>query len=88
MTSNNQMGSYSKFEKIILPPIKYGSMLLLELPQFSVDIECSSKVSLPLLVTVLGHVTQTIEQLLGLLQEVAELVDDLPLFLVHGVRLT
>ena len=73
----------------MLPPIKYGSMLLLELPQFSVDIKCSSKVGLPLLVTILGHVTQTIEQLLGLLQQMAELVDNLPLFLVHGVvRLT
>ena len=63
-------------------------MLLLELPQFSVDIKGSSEVCLPLLVTILGHVTQTIEQLLGLLQEVAELVDDLPLFLVHVVCLT
>ena len=63
-------------------------MLLLELPQFSVDVKSSSKVSLPLLVTILGHVTQTIEQLLRLLQEVAELVDNLPLFLVHGVGLT
>ena len=88
MTSKDQMGSNNKFEKIILPPIKYGSMLLLELPQFSVNIKCSSEVGLPLLVTILGHVTQTIEQLLRLLQEVAELVDNLPLFLVHGVRLT
>ena len=63
-------------------------MLLLELPEFSVDVKSSSKVSLPLLVTILGHVTQTIEQLLRLLQEVAELVDNLPLFLVHGVGLT
>ena len=86
MTSNNQLGSYSKFEKNILPPIQDGSVLLLELPQFSVDVKRSSKVSLPLLVTVLGHVTQAIEQLLGLLQEVAELAHNLPLLLVHGVR--
>ena len=38
---------------------------------------------LPLLVTVLRHVPQSIEQLLGLLQEVAELVHDLPLVLLH-----
>ena len=61
-------------------------MLLLELPQFSVDVKRSSKVSLPLLVTVLGHVTETIEQLLGLLQQVAELPHHLPLLLLHGVR--
>ena len=33
--------------------------------------------------TVLRHVPQPIEQLLGLLQEVAELVHDLPLVLLH-----
>ena len=61
-------------------------MLLLELPQLRVDVKCSAEVSLPLLVTVLGHVTQAIEQLLGLLQQVAELPHHLPLLLLHGVR--
>ena len=61
-------------------------MLLLKFPQLCVDVKGPSKVSLPLLVTVLGHVTQAIEQLLGLLQEVAELAHNLPLLLVHGVR--
>ena len=49
------------------------------------------KNTLPLLVPVLRHVPQPVEELLGLLEEVAELVDDLPLLLllhvlVHCVR--
>ena len=37
----------------MVEPVKDGSMLLLELPKFSVDIKSSAKVALPLLVTVL-----------------------------------
>ena len=61
-------------------------MLLLEFPELCVDIKCSAEVSLPLLMAVLRHVAEAIEQLLGLLQQVAELPDNLPLFLLHGVR--
>ena len=34
-------------------PVQDGAVLLLELPQLGVDIKCSAKVSLPLLVSVL-----------------------------------
>ena len=53
-----------------------------------VDKNIQYKNTLPLLVPVLRHVPQPVEELLGLLEEVAELVDDLPLFLVHVVCLT
>ena len=61
-------------------------MLLLKFPQLCVDVKGPSEVSLPLLVPVLRHVAETVEQLLGLLQQVTELTDDLPLLLLHGVR--
>ena len=67
----------------MVEPVKDGSMLLLELPKFSVDIKSSAKVALPLLMSILWHVPQTIEQLLGLLQQVTELIHHLPFLLLH-----
>ena len=61
-------------------------VLLLELPELGVDVECPAEVGLPLLVPVLGQVAQPVEQLLALLEQVAELDDDLALVLVHAPR--
>ena len=50
-----------------------------------VDKNIHYKNTLPLLVPVLRHVPQPVEELLGLLEEVAELIDNLPLFLLLHV---
>ena len=68
---------------VLFAPVQDSPMLLLELPKFCVDVKSPAEVSLPLLVTILGHVPQTIEQLLGLLQQVTELVDHLSFLLLH-----
>ena len=59
-------------------------MLLLELPQLCIDVKRSAKVGLPLLVSVLGHIPEAVEELLGLFQEVAKLVDNFSVLLVTG----
>lgn len=59
-------------------------MLLLELPEFGVDVEGTAKVSLPLFVAVLGQIPKTVEQLLALLKQVDELGDDFALVVLHA----
>lgn len=59
-------------------------VLLLELPELRVDVEGPPEVTLPLLVPVLRQVAQPVEQLLALLEQVAELEDDFALMVVHA----
>ena len=57
--------------------IENGPVLLLELPQLGVDVEGAAKVSLPLLVSVLGQVTEAVEKLLRLFQQMTKLTHHL-----------
>jgi hypothetical protein len=41
--------------RLLRSPVQDGAVLLLELPQLSVDVEGSAKVALPLLVSILKH---------------------------------
>lgn len=67
------------------PPYLYHSpVLLLELPELRVDVEGPPEVTLPLLVPVLRQVAQPVEQLLTLLEQVAELENDFALMVVHA----
>lgn len=62
----------------------YSPVLLLELPELRVDVKGPPEVTLPLLVSVLRQVAQPVEQLLALLEQVAELEDDFTLVVVHA----
>ena len=70
------------FESVSL--VKHSPMLLLKLPQLGVDVECPAEVSLPLLVSVLRHVPEAVEQLLRLFEQMAEFVDDFALVVRSG----
>lgn len=62
----------------------HSPVLLLELPELRVDVKGPPEVTLPLLVSVLRQVAQPVEQLLALLEQVAELEDDFALVVVHA----
>lgn len=54
-------------------------MLLLKLPKFGVDIKGTAKIGLPLLVSILREISQAIEELLGLVQQIAKVCHSFPL---------
>lgn len=56
-------------------------MLLLKLPQLRVHVKSAPEVSLPLPVPILGEIAQPVEELLRLLQQVAELQYYFPILL-------
>ena len=60
-----------------VPRVQHRPVLLLELPQLRVDVEGAAEVGLPLFVPVLGQVTEAVEKLLRLLQQMTKLTHHL-----------
>lgn len=58
-------------------------MLLLELPQLGVNVERATEVGLPLPMAVLRQIPEPVEQLLRLLQQVAELQHYFPILFLR-----
>ena len=61
-------------------------MLLLEFPQFGIDVEGAAKIGLPLFVSILRKISQAVKQLFGLFQKVTKLTNDFPLIFGHDGR--
>lgn len=76
--------SFSPSLPFSCPYLYYSPVLLLKLPQLRVDVEGPPEVTLPLLVPVLRQVTQPVEQLLALFEQVTEFEDDFALMVVHA----